>query len=163
MPTINVVYIRGRLEIAPTQQLYIFGGSVVFNKKIMALRDALYNLKPLFRGFSEYKNKHPEEAILLLSRHGYNFDDDEKWTYAEDKNYPTEVFVKDIYDFCVKNGKAETNGVVFTNEHGTTRISASDVNTLIENYVCAFNDILESDNMIISFASDRSSAFITTA
>ena len=114
----------------------------------MALRDALYNLEPLFRGFSEYKNKHPEEAILLLSRHGYNFDDDEKWENAYDKNYPTEVFVKEIYDFCVKHGEVNTGGVVFTERITMARVSASDINMLIKNNVWAFEDFYESPALV---------------
>ena len=111
------------------------------------IKDALNKLEPLFEGFYCYKLDHPKEATLLLSQHGYNFDDDEKWRYAPENNFPPEAFLKDIYDFCVKHGEDDTNGVVFTKGYvikgdapesaKLTRVSASDVYTLIENYVRA--------------------------
>ena len=128
--------------------------------KYNVARDALRELEPLFQGFDCYRREHPGEAASLLSRHGYSYDDVVIWGYADTDNFPTEAVLKEMYDFCVKNGKAETNGVVFTKGSDCTRVSASDVNTLIKNYVCTFNDIRESDDMITSFTHDRSPASV---
>ena len=98
---------------------------------------ALRELKPLFRGFDYYGGKHPGEAASLLSQHGFCHEDVVIWKSAAKNHFPTEAVLNEMYDFCVKHGEVSTDGVVFTERITMARVSASDVNTLIRNYVCA--------------------------
>ena len=107
--------------------------------------DALYKLEPLFRGFNNYRRKDSEGANSILSQYGYSLDYDKKWKYTTMNNFPTETLVKEMYNFCVKHGENDTDGILFTKRYESTeldehkKVGKDDVYALIENYITALS------------------------
>ena len=140
-------------------------------RKYNVAKDALRELEPLFNAFLEYGAKHQDEANLLLSQHGYSFADVDLWKSAVANYFPTEVILKEMFHFCVKNGEAETNGAVFVKgdsigrnipeDRKLTRMKASEIKTLIMNHVCAFNDIHKNGDMVFASAKDSQPTSVT--